>query len=266
MEVIFNSTIDSASTRIRGFMFTKNCDADILYIQKRADAQTIEKARRSLVPVVYDLDDNPQESNGRYRVTMLGLADFVTTDTELRAHRLRRYAENVRVVPNCIDYIDTPVRAKKIGRVRSVVTFGNKTSVKAASEWVDSYICNKQVMEGIFIKWSLKTFVEDFRKFDLCVLRHDKKNAVKSNVRLIAAMALGVPCVVSSTGSYSDTMQAVGYPDLVTDNLRELPEKVRFVEDHPEISQRCMDYVWSKYSQDASRKIFNAVVKEVCYG
>jgi len=263
MKTIFNGDMNSASTRIRGYIFTENVTANVLYIQKDATDRAIKAARKSDIPVVYDLDDAVREKSGRRRKTMLELADIVTTDTEERAVELRKYAKVVHVVPDCIDYIRKPLSPKKKLDINDTVTFGTKISVLAAKGWVSHYICDRELMPGKFMPWHFKTFPSILRRFDLCVLRHNKENSPKGNLRLITAMAMGVPCVVSDTPSLAKTMKDVGLHGCICDNKRMLELVCSGLEAMEGLSERLIQYAWDKYSPEISQKRFREVVENL---
>ncbi len=263
MIVIFNKNKNSASTRIRGHIFTEGVKAPAMYIQKKATEDVVRIAQKYKGSIIYDLDDKIREKKSKQRETMLKLATVVTTDTEERAKEIRKFNENVYVVPDCVDYLKNPPTPKKVIKVKNIVTFGNKLSVLQAEGWVTHYICNKRVIAGKFIPWDRKTFIDNLRKFDLCVLRH-KKNSSKGNLRLITAMAAGVPCVVSDTPSFADTMKDAGYKELIVDNKEDLPKAIRFIESHPNISEDFINFAWENYSPEKSQKIFRKVIYEHC--
>lgn len=267
MQKIFNNGAESASTRIRGIAFTQGIDADVLYIQKRADGKAIDAAMESKIPVIYDLDDTVRQKENKWRVTMLMLAGVVTTDTGLRADVLREYTKNdVVVVPDCIDYIDSPPKPIPPRKIKNIVTFGNKLSVRNAEGWATHHISSERMIKGTFIKWNLDSFVKTLRSFDLCVLRNVNKTAVKSNIRLITAMSLGLPCVVSDTPAYAETMRMAGFPGLITDDIAELPDIIDYIESVPDISKAFIDFAWKHYSPEASRKTFRNVCERICNG
>jgi hypothetical protein len=261
---LFKGTRDSASTRIRGYTFTDGMAGGVLYIQKIADDKALKAAMNSKIPVIYDYDDNIRDKPGKRMKSMMRLADAVTVDTEERAIEAMEYSNNVFVVPDCIDYISAPIPPHRVKDMKNIVTFGNKVSVKAANGWATHHICSEKVIDGKFIRWGLGSFVSELRKFGACVLRHNEKNYQKSNNRLITAMAIGVPCVVSGTPEMKRTMEEAGYPELIVRDIANLNSAIKFIESHPELSEKCSAYAWKNYSPQKSRESLRKVIESVC--
>lgn len=231
--------MNSVSTRVHFYYYLSNLPdgyswkeydgkfGDILYVQKKADAKTIKiatKAKRRGIPVVYDCDDNPYHRPGKDRVRMLRLADAVTTDTHKRGEQLKRAAgiDNVVVIPECIDYWPMLRKAPIRGKLSKLITFGNNSNAVNTAKYmaradVPCYHINSKPVAGAgkFIKWQLKTFVDEMCNADVCLLAHNDN--LKSNLKLLVCFALGIPTIVSRTRAYADTMESVGLGWLIAD-------------------------------------------------
>lgn len=249
--------INSVSTRVHYYYYLENLPrditwkphkkkfGDILYIQKKADNKTIKiakKAKKRKVPVVYDCDDNPYEREGKKRITMLRLADAVTTDTKERAEQLKRASgiKRVYIIPECVDYWDRmktiPIREK----MEKMITFGNNANAVNAVKYMKHvdlecfHINAKEIKgAGTFIKWELNTFMDELYKADVCILIHGDN--MKSNLKLLVCLAVGMPTIVSDTKHYGDVFRSIGLDCLIVkkpEDVRQIlkditPKKVR---------------------------------------
>jgi len=248
---------------------------DVLYVQKKADDETISIALRAKilgVPVVYDCDDNPYEKPGKRRVTMLRLADAVTTDTEARGEQLKKASgiSNVTVIPECVDYWDRLEIAPLRPVVQKVITFGNNSNAVNTAKYMKYveqkcyHINSKKVAgAGKFIKWTYKSFVKNMCKADACILAHGDDN--KSNLKLQVAMKLGIPTIVSDTKAYRETYEELGLLVLVAKTPADTARAMRLVE------SRCFrSVVRSKYvrypfnTPEQSARALERVFENVC--
>ena len=270
---------NSASTRIRYYAFLENSGlkwetydgkmGDVLYIQKKADPETRKLAKKvkGKVPIVYDIDDFPVVKKGVNRIKMLRLADVVITDTEERSHQLEElFGIKAVIIPDCIDYKPNK-RVVIRDKIEKVVTFGNKANVMITEPYMkkipyEKYcITNKKVISGCdFIKWELSSIVKNLMDMDLCVLAH--RNEEKSNNRLLVAMSIGLPALVSDTASYRRTMEDAGCEELIV-NENNITGKMNMSKDYrKKTSDLFYEYSWKYYHPEISGEKLAKVLNE----
>jgi len=239
----------SASTRIRFSRVLRAMDdvevveskghpefADLIYIQKRADTFTLSLAKYAndnKIPLVYDIDDAPgQCAATELENRMIEMATLVTVDTDKKMYAFPNAGNKIRVVPDCIDYWDE----KPVYRVRDTIqvvgSFGRKHSIEAAvpifkmfresiTDLIMFYISDEVVdpLKGIaaYIPWDIDSMKTDMVKVDVMIAAQteDIKGSLRSNNRLIASMAAGIPTVVNNSESYSKTLHNASLDDLV---------------------------------------------------
>jgi hypothetical protein len=192
-------------------------NSDILIIQKRIDNQTLTYVKAFEGFKVFDFDD-PVHNNPHFR-EMMEHIDIVTTDTLGRKEHFDSLGTGKEciVVEDCLDYgvvdiLDTPDVYNKIA------WFGNYPNAHSI-QWMVPHIIetrfeldlitdarNINVQPPIVkTQWGLDTFVGDLRKSNVCALSHLGSDAgVKSNNKMIASIACGVPCIVNSSRSYEE--------------------------------------------------------------
>jgi hypothetical protein len=73
------------------------------------------------------------------------------------------------------------------------------------------------------VQWDLDSFVGDLRQSNVCALSHLGSDAgVKSNNKMIVAIAAGVPCVVNASRSYEELAKEFDLGYSITNNPLEL--------------------------------------------
>ena len=232
------SNMDTATTRLRFYAVlnalpseytwskcNKLAEGDILYIQKKADRDTLRTAMAAKdkgIKIVYDLGDPAIYDEEHHRITMLRLANVITTDTENRKTELLQYVKNIVVVPDCIDYEGTYRTFEYAPEIKRIVTFGNTESITAAAPYMNPlplkkvYITNNKrpcFPDAKFVEWKYDSFIKNLAKNDLCLLV--QSNHSKSNNRLLVCMRLGIPFVVADSPSYRETVKATGLKHLI---------------------------------------------------
>lgn len=291
---------DSASCRIRYHLFLENIPkghtvenyakgktGDILYIQKliTPQAKAIAKdAHRNGIPIVYDRDDFRRRWDQEGYNEILDIASAITTDTHIRADMVKSHTKTpVFVVPDCLDYGVT--KSDKIEIRESIcraVTYGRHRGVEAAVSYFNQlkipavYICDRIIpsLKKYKLKiWNRKKFIQHLRKYDLAILSHkDVWTAkYKSNNRLLVAMSIGLPVLAVKSPAYIDTLTDAGYPELIINEPKEMPAKVKMLQDktlRKKISDNLFDYAWNNYHPEKSSKIllevFEYAVKRSC--
>lgn len=290
------ASAETASTRIRffrllnslpqGFTYetiTGEFSADILFVQKRADSIAITAAttaREAGIPVIFDIDDDFGVWPGHDQESMLRLADVVTTNEDTRSVYLKAFTDSpIVIIPDGIDYFDRKPRPIPIRKNISVVTFGSDHSMLVSAPYLEeiakhfpvTYIsmnpCEK-LSTARFVKWWLGKFVRELKRHDIALLIHQNssRDRMKSANRLIAAMALGMPCLVSNTPAYARLMSEVGLKELILSNtgaafgtVSSLIPKNR----RRQIQRRIYDHVWGVYHVRRSAEAFADLVSQL---
>ena len=288
------SGLDSATTRIRYHSFLKylpegfkakefkgKFNGDILYIQKKADPETIEialKAQRKGMKVIYDLDDDFQDHPKKKREKMVALADAVTTDVQEWTVDLLRHATGpVHVVPDCVDYDGHDGEHFSLCHIEQVVTFGNTESVTDAASYIDglpyrvSYITNREMTKyrnAEFIEWDRRSFILQLQCQDICFLSHSTKGKTKSNNRLLVCMKMGIPTIVSDAISYRRTLEAISHEWLIAHNQKEVEQIIERLK--PDAVRLNVKYTFREaakaYTPEISAARLASVMKEVMNG
>lgn len=293
---------ETASSRIRCFRLLEHLPAeqfdvdlltrvieegdvefDVLYLQKAAHEHVLELAREAIamgIKVVYDIDDPFGLYGGMHEEEMCRLATAVTVDTEARAEVVRAVTDRpVHVVPDCLDYVgDALVRAPLRDRLGEVVTFGNVESLAATRNFLArvpegigrTYIGRPagQIPDCRYIEWKLETFLEDLARFDVALLVHDSSSSgvLKSNNRLLVALSIGLPTIVSDTPAYAETVRALGHPELICASPTDVPRALRSIEDvgrRLEIAEAGVRLSWENYSPAVVAALFGELLRSL---
>ena len=264
----------------RDYDGTLNCD--VLYVQKRANMiDLIKEARNKNVPVVYDSDDGDGVRRKGDDTPIFPLVDVITTDSWQRAEKFRKITDTrVVVVPDGIDYLEECPKPVKIrGSIKRICTFGSFRSVSATVEHINSlkksyqltYITKKKI-NGLkkcnFKKWRYNTLLSEIKKCDVCILAHENtdEKQCKGNARLLVAMAVGIPAIVSDTPSYVEIMRAFGMERFVVGCSDEAPGKIQQLlnkETRKEIQKTFMEYAWANHHPRISAFELANIFREV---
>jgi len=296
---------DSASTRIRFnrvLEAMKNIDleisegalpdiedeTDVYYIQKRADSTTYClacHAQERGVPVVYDIDDAPgQCASTDMENRMFNLAKIVTVDTEEKRLAFHNVPdEKIEVVPDCLDYFDVIPDKHISDGIKRVITFGREHSIVAAHPLIarlkeecptlnvyyisDAYV---PLMNGIatWVCWNIDVVKRYLINSDLAVLAQteDARGNMRSNNRLTACMAAGLPAVVNGADNYKKTMNHAGYSDLVV-SPNTIASTVKIMDSvavRESLSANFQKYAWAfnspEYIAEKLRKVFKRAI------
>jgi hypothetical protein len=103
--------------------------------------------------------------------------------------------------------------------------------------------------------WSLSGFPDVLRSSQLTVLTHegDAASRAKSNNRMIASIAWGVPALVSRTPAYLQTAAAAGVPEAVFGGPADLAlaiERLRPAAARVSYLQRAQPVVWQHHAPE----------------
>lgn len=258
---------------------------DLVYIQKEARPEVLGLARRAVaagVPVVYDIDDDFGTWPDMDEEAMCRIATTVTVDSPGRALALQGLTTIDPVVLPCmIDLAGDPARqrqGKPVGDVATVASFGNLVSLRNTLPYVDAVPAHLDTylvgpadagaeLPGLrLVSFDINRFVSDLLPADVFILAHGEDEApLKDNNRLIMAMSLGVPCLVSPTPAYLDVLGDLDLewlacrPAEVSDRLERLADpKTR-----AEIGRLSSAYAWTHYRPQRCAQIFTTILDSV---
>lgn len=288
---------NTASSRIRCYRFLKYLsedfsfkefryipEGDLFFVQKIATPQMINfakvfKSRR--VPVVYDIDDDFGVWPNMDEKTMLNIASAITTDTQERKEYLEKFTKTpIHIIPDALDYVSGDESSMQINdEITSINTFGSDGGVDISTSFMlaipenfsGSYIsqnANYKLNRFRKIDWKLDTFLNELRKSDVSILVHpsDIKGSMKSNNRLLVCMSIGMPCIVSNTPAYRQTMEQVGCEFLVANEPSDVPEilnRISSAKARREISEKFHKYAWENFSPQKSSSLLGNLFKEL---
>jgi hypothetical protein len=156
--------------------------------------------------------------------------------------------------------------------IERICTFGTIRSAGAATEYLFPlqdiyrvyYITKFRIPKldkSKFVEWSRDNFIGKLMKNDLCILVHEDtvEKAFKANTRLITAMSIGMPAIVSDTPTHITAMKACGAEDLIISSPSDVMGAIKRLESKDrrwELQARFRDYAWSNYDpHDMSKKL-----------
>lgn len=218
--------------------------SDILIIQKRIDNQTINYVKAFEGFKIFDFDD-PVHDKPLFK-EMMDNIDIVTTDTQGRKEHFDSLntGKECVVIDDCLDYgivdvLETPNLQNKLS------WFGNYPNVSSISWMVPEIIKSGYELNLITdaksinvphpikkTQWSLDNFVADLRESNACVLSHlGSDSGIKSNNKMIASIACGVPCIVNSSRSYEELAREFNLNKYVVNNNNDLREALKALND-----------------------------------
>lgn len=258
---------------------------DVVYVQKDARPAVVDFCRKAAdagVPIVYDIDDDFGTWPDMAEKAMCGLADTVTVDSRGRASELRNHTKaEPFVMPCMIDLANEPARPglrPPRRDVAKVASFGNRVSLRntvsylaAVPEPIGTYVIGPpdvgDELPGLgLVPFSLGAFIGDLLPADVFVLVHGEQEApLKDNNRLIMAMSLGVPSIVSPSPAYLEVLTGLGLdwlacrPGEVGARLAQLADpSVR-----GEVGRIGFEHTWANYRPERCASLFASVLDAV---
>ncbi|MCD7880028.1 MAG: DUF616 domain-containing protein [Candidatus Gastranaerophilales bacterium] len=204
--------------------------------------------------IVYDFDDLYL---GDYR-DFVKFSDCSIAGSQYLKDYFLKYNKNIFVLDDIIDVVDIDIPLKKSFNLNNpkLVWYGNTTNL---------FIFEKQNIENVTkitrggdIEWALDTIDENLQKFDLVLIPQDKTEAglSKGNCRMLKALYLGIPALVSDLPAYLELAELVNYPKefIVKDgeNWNERIEKIKSGEIKFDFDfEKCRKTILENYSQEA---------------
>lgn len=243
---------------------------DVVYVQKVASPLVVAACRRAVdagIPVVYDIEDDFGCWPGMDELAMCHLATTVTVDCRGRAEAVRPLTRRpVVVLPCMIDaaHVERSGPRPRHGAVATVASFGNAGSVVHAVPYltalppgIATYLVGPPRVDAPFgghrlVPFDLDGFVEQLLPADAFVLAHGPVEAPRKDAnRLVMAMSLGIPSLVTPTPAHVDLLDALELGDLVCPEPADVPERLAPLHNpahRTRIAVVAHDYVWDTYS------------------
>lgn len=256
---------------------------DALFVQKRLDSRIVaqsRQAKQSGTLVLYDCDDLGDAlanfASPSLLAEMLSLADVVTTNSEgVREILCRDHGPlPVEILPDTVDYwLREPVKdAPPPAETLRLLWFGNVSNLAMVQRYFAPLralpsckltICTHLGQEGALPEidparvelatWTLESFPSLLRSCHLSLLMHDGASVdrAKSNNRMIASIAWGVPAIVSRTPEYERTAILAGVPESVFDGAQDVAAVVeahRSVDARRRYLERAQEVIWQNHA------------------
>jgi hypothetical protein len=238
---------------------------DILIIQKVSALEELEKAKREGAKVIYDIDDYYWDRPEYLK--MVQKADLVTCDTEKKAHLLKYDNDNVKVIPDSLDWDGTYKEKYEHKNIIGWTGYGNNTHylndieipkpftlrLITTPDWPQYYKDNQAQSRP----WSLDKVDKYLAECDLGIyyLPTKKFEEVKGMHKLLKNWAIGLPTYTSPMPDYVKAMDeaGVGHKYLIHhwDTLKDVP-----------FDERCQDYAF-KYKPEVIAQVWKSTIEEL---
>lgn len=229
--------------------------------------EAIQKARRKNIPIVFDLDDYMEEY-----LPLLKYFDLIIVSTEYLKNICLKYHPNVEVVPNCLDVDDINIPLKTNNKHQTAVWYGYSLNSYILKLW-DIKGIKKISEKNCDIIYDAAKIDKQLQKFDLIIIPQEK-NALtlsKTHCRMLKAIYLGVPCLISDMPVYLNLAEELGFPkEFIVYNNNEWNKKIadfkagrlKFDFDFVAARQKIME----KYSADKIAEIFQNTLTDFING
>jgi len=277
---------------IDAFLMSAPFTADIIVFQKtfsKFHCDVARQAKKKGIKIVFDLDDDYKAEG------MINLSDIVTCDSwglvRVAQSRVRRKIDG-RVILNPIDYIREPLpkRIHQKKEILDIVYFANPNNFRAFSNCrpaleqlrKEGFKLNLTLIGGrslahIFqysnpfknfpvkhIPWSLKTFSENLRKFDISILPQawDWKGPCKQ----VDSCAHQVPAVVEKIPPNEFLYKKAGLEEYLAGSKEEWYRAIKKLFDHKERNrfvEKVHPIVWKEFSIDKIAKDWLSLFEEL---
>ncbi len=201
---------------------------DLLFFQKTTlrvkVKEIIKQARLRKIPIILDLDDY-----SKLVLSPLKYFDMITVSTPYLKALCDPYHPNVVVIPNMLDMQNIDFPLKTDNRHKNVVWYGYSQN---------SYILEKWNIEGVKrisdkkgdIPYKADKIDEQLQQFDMVVIpqEQNEKTLVKTHCRMLKALYLGLPCMVSDMPVYIELAKQLNFPEnFIVSNPDEWNQKIK---------------------------------------
>ncbi len=188
--------------------------ADVHVFQKVRPFSRLRDARRSGALIVYDFDDDyllPSQGVTSQVVAMMNAADLVTVGNSLLVERARHLHPRTVLFENPVDILDPSVTRPARGSLERVGWFGAPEN-RHQLDGVDLSETIETITRGGTIEFDIRTVDSTLVDFDVMLfpLAPTPWNLAKNANRMIKAVALGIPVLVSATPEHRRTAEKLG--------------------------------------------------------
>ena len=223
-----------------------------------------------IITIVNDVDKVDSEKLYNW----FSLSDIILSPTILHKQFIQSLTDaRVELMEDCIDFlIDkkyTPTHNNPIPKIcwfgypesyyKSMFLYENIISDFVNQNKLEFHlITNPTYIQSKFpiISYSSDTFINEFTKFDGCILSHspldwDINTFVKSHNKLTLSIALGVPPIVSNTPSYSEILSNTNLMPFTFSGKKSFERSLELLLDKNERENylnKSQDYVISNFS------------------
>ncbi len=222
----------SASSRLRCWKFIdilqaeghtvavggSETNVDLLFCQKTRPFKIVDAVKRAnpQAVVVYDFDDNyllPSQGVQAEVIAFFNLVDVVTCGSEYLAEMAREYHPNVYVLENPLDIDHPNLIRPESGKLNRVGWFGAPENL-AEIRKIDGGDEVTTLTRGGDVEYNQATVDSDLTAFDLLLFPVEATvwNLAKNANRMMKALGLGIPVLVSDTPEQARIHGLAGLP------------------------------------------------------
>lgn len=235
-------------------------EADIIIFQK-GNIDFIKKkfieARKFGKFIIFDIDD----WFDKVYDAIIRKSDLVFVGSSFLKRQWERLNKNIIVLDDPLDIKNIDIGLAQYNLTNPKIGwFGNRENLAVLERTQIEGIT--KITRGGDIEWSIETIDENIQKFDLIVIPQDKSmyGCAKGNCRMLKALYLGVPVLVSDLEAYIDLANVLGYPQnfIMHDNenwserIREIKSgKIEFGFDFKLARQKILKYYGKKERNQA---------------
>lgn len=252
---------------------------DVVVAQKTSDDATFDFLSSFKGLRLYDFDD---VMSLKVMQRADEVCDAFITDTE--GHRIWLQEKiGIRkrclIIPDSVDYKVTGPMPIVQGS-NEVAWFGNRenvSSILAPASVLMSYGVEMTLISNVHaniypwakvVPWSLENFPSDLRKFGTCLLYHTGGDLNgKSANKMVAAMCMGVPCLVNSGCCYENLALEVGYEVSVVHDLADIYSIHQYLNNSTHVRNNLMPRVqqriWGIYNPTRVARKFIAAIRNL---
>ncbi len=186
--------------------------------------ELIKKARFFGIPIAFDLDDYSD-----WLMAQLKYFDLIIVSTPLLAKMCIPYHPNVVVVPNTLDVDDITIPLKKENKHKSLVWYGYAQNAYILEKWHIHGVKRISNAKGD-IPYDTKRIDRQLQEHDLVVIPQEQNETTlaKTHCRMLKALYLGIPCMVSDMPAYLELAKEVNFPkEFIVSSPEEWTPKLR---------------------------------------
>jgi glycosyltransferase involved in cell wall biosynthesis len=254
-------------------------NSDVLIVQKEITPENLNYVQNFKGLKIYDFDDPMSHRWGFHE--MISSVDIVTTDTVGRKEDFEKlgYKTPCIVIDDCLDYNIYEILSIHESINNNISWFGNHPNINSVMWMFEPILDNNYNINIIsdveymssdhhpnisLIKWDTSNFIENIQKSNICVLSHrgEGKN-IKSNNKMLVAIACGLPCIVSDSTSYKELSEQFNLDKFVINNNENLLEAIKHLNEpinRKEYLSNIQPYVIDRYiSKNVTKQLLNLI-------